>query len=97
MMPRESTPDAAGAAPMPMSTRLDLIIAGGELIDPATGRQGRFDLGIRRGRIAAVEPELPAQSAARVLDATGQLVVPGLVDLHTHVYEGGTFWESTPT
>jgi dihydroorotase len=95
-MPRETTPDARGEAPIPMSGRLDLIIAGGELIDPATGRQGRFDLGIRGGRIAVVEPELPSQSAARVLDAAGQLVVPGLVDLHTHVYEGGTFWGIDP-
>jgi dihydroorotase len=79
-----------------MSAPFDLVISGGELIDPATGRQGRFDLGIRDGRIAAVERELPSQPAARVLDATGQLVVPGLVDLHTHVYEGGTFWGIDP-
>jgi dihydroorotase len=69
----------------------DLLIAGGELLDPA-GKQGRFDVGIADGRIAAVEPSLPHDTAAELVDASGLLVVPGLVDLHTHVFPDVTYW-----
>ena len=65
----------------------DVIVTGGTLIDPAAGRSGRFDLGIRDGRVTAVETELPRASAPRWIDATGKLVVPGLIDTHAHVYE----------
>ena len=65
----------------------DAIITGGTLIDPAAGRSGRFDLGIRDGRVAAVAPSLPRASAPRWIDAAGKLVVPGLIDTHAHVYE----------
>jgi len=70
----------------------DLVIAGGHVIDPANGLSGRFDVAVKDGRIAAVEPSIPADRAARVLDAGGQVVTPGLVDLHTHVYWGATYW-----
>jgi len=79
-----------------MSRRFDLIVAGGQLLDPATNREGRFDLGISGGRIAAVERNLPAESSAHFIDVKGQLVVPGLVDLHTHLYEGSTYWGIDP-
>ena len=65
----------------------DVIVTGGTLIDPAAGRSGRFDLGIRDGRVTAVETELSRESAPRWIDATGKLVVPGLIDTHAHVYE----------
>jgi dihydroorotase len=68
--------------------RFDLLIRGGHLIDPSMGRSGPHDVGVADGRVAAVERQLPADSATTVLDATGHLVVPGLVDLHTHVYRG---------
>ncbi|MCC9078010.1 amidohydrolase/deacetylase family metallohydrolase [Litorilinea aerophila] len=70
----------------------DLLIKGGELIDPASDRHGLFDVAIHRGRIAAVDREIPTTAAARVIDATGQIVTPGLVDLHTHVYHHVTYW-----
>ena len=69
----------------------DLLVKGGRVIDPANDRDEVRDLGIARGRIEAVEPDLPAESARRVVDATGLLVLPGLVDLHAHVYRGFTF------
>ena len=65
----------------------DVIVTGGTLIDPAAGRSGRFDVGVRDGRITAVEPDLPRETAPRWIDATGKLVVPGLIDTHAHVYE----------
>jgi dihydroorotase len=72
--------------------RFDVLIRGGEVVDPGGGLEGRLDVGIARGRVAAVEPAIPAESAREVVDAAGQLVLPGLVDLHTHVYRGATYW-----
>jgi dihydroorotase len=51
-----------------------------------------LDVAIQGNRIAAVDQNIPAQQAARVIDAGGQIVTPGLVDLHTHVYHNVTFW-----
>jgi dihydroorotase len=72
--------------------QFDLLIKGGEVVDPGSGKQGRLDVGIHRNHIAAVDANIPAESAARVIDATGQYVTPGLVDLHTHVYHSVTYW-----
>jgi dihydroorotase len=72
--------------------RFDLVIKGGEVVDPGAGYSGRLDVAVTRDRIAAVDRDIPAESAFRVVDATGQVVTPGLVDLHTHVYAGSTYW-----
>jgi dihydroorotase len=65
-----------------------VLIRGGRVIDPAHQRDGRFDLLVDRGTIADIQPSIPADGAT-VIDATGKLVVPGLVDLHTHLREPG--------
>ncbi len=70
----------------------DLVIKGGDVIDPGAGHNGFFDIGILRGQIAAVDRNIPTEAALRTLDATGMIVTPGLVDLHTHVYRNSTFW-----
>jgi dihydroorotase len=72
--------------------RFDLLIKGGEVIDPGAGYSGRMDVAVKRNRIAAVEPEIPRESAFRVIDAAGQYVTPGLVEMHAHVYKDATYW-----
>ena len=72
--------------------RFDLLIKGGEVVDPGAGYRGKLDVAIKRNRIVAVDADIPAESAFRVVDAGGQYVTPGLVDLHTHVWYGATYW-----
>lgn len=70
----------------------DLLLKGGEIVDPGGPLQGLFDLAITGNRIVLVDRNIPAASAKRTIDATGQIVTPGLVDLHTHAYHSATFW-----
>ncbi len=74
------------------TTRYDTIIAGGEVLDPGAGISGRLDVGIAGGRVAAIAPQLDRNAAHTVYDAAGQYVTPGLIDLHTHIYWGVTYW-----
>ncbi|HMO58659.1 MAG TPA: amidohydrolase family protein, partial [Roseiflexaceae bacterium] len=62
------------------------------MIDPGSGMIGRYDVAISAGKVARVAAAIDAAEAARVIDAAGQIVTPGLVDLHTHIYWGATFW-----
>jgi dihydroorotase len=73
----------------------DVVISGGRVIDPANGIDGMYDVAIGGGRVAAVAPGIEP-GGARVVDARGQVVAPGLVDLHTHVYWGVTYWGIEP-
>ncbi len=66
----------------------DLLIHSGEVIDPAQNLRGRRDVGIANGKIAALEPHLPRDGAATLIDATGKLVTPGLIDMHVHAFIG---------
>ena len=68
-------------------TTYDTVLKGGAVIDPATGRNGRFDVGIRADRIQAIEPALAPGSGAKVIDVAGKLVIAGMIDTHAHVYE----------
>jgi dihydroorotase len=77
-------------AAMDPNDKFDLVIKGGDVLDPSQSLRGRRDIGIRFGVIEALEADIPAARAQRVLDATGKLVTPGLVDLHTHVYPYGS-------
>ncbi len=72
--------------------RFETIITGGHVVDSGAGIGGRRDIGIAGGRVTSIEPTLDPAHAARVVDARGQIVAPGLVDLHTHVYWGVTYW-----
>jgi dihydroorotase len=70
--------------------KFDLAIKGGEVIDPSQNLRAKRDIGIRFGMIEAVEPDVPAARALRVLNASGKLVTPGLIDLHAHVFPYGS-------
>lgn len=67
-------------------SQYDWIIQGGRVIDPANDIDGHHDVAIASGKIVAVGERLDAGLAAKVYDATGNVVTPGLVDLHTHTY-----------
>jgi dihydroorotase len=67
----------------------DLILKGGRIIDPAIGRDGVDDIAFGDGKVIEVGGD-PSIIGAEVVDVRGLLVVPGLIDLHTHVYWGGT-------
>jgi dihydroorotase len=75
---------------------LDLAVVGGELVDPGSGYSGRYDVGVLEGKVRRVAREIPRSLAKKVIDAKGCIVVPGLVDLHTHVFAGGTYWGVDP-
>ncbi|MBC7235747.1 MAG: amidohydrolase/deacetylase family metallohydrolase [Chloroflexi bacterium] len=66
----------------------DLLIKGGEVLDPGQNLRGKLDIAIQGAKIAAIEPDIPEGQAAQVLDAKGKLVTPGLIDLHAHVAWG---------
>jgi dihydroorotase len=68
----------------------DLLIKGGHVLDPGQGLDGTLDIAITGGKIARIAAGIPAEEAARVLEirGAGRHVVPGLIDLHTHVASG---------
>ncbi|MCS3883635.1 dihydroorotase [Bradyrhizobium japonicum] len=77
-------------AAMGPDDKFDLVIKNGDVIDPSQSLRGKRDVGIRWGIIEAIEDEIPAARATRSIDASGKLVMPGLVDLHCHVYPYGS-------
>src|SRR5216683_4110612 len=70
----------------------ELLIKGGHVLDPGQGLDGRMDIACSGGRIAAIQADIPAREAQRVLEVRGanRYVVPGLIDIHTHVGYGAT-------
>ena len=68
--------------------RHDLLIKSGTVVDPSQGLNARKDIALTAGKVAAVEDSIPADQAMEVLDATGLIVTPGLIDLHVHAYWG---------
>ena len=80
----------AGAAFAQQAQPYDLLIRNGTVCDPARNFKRRADVAISGGKVAAIEDSIPANRGREVVDATGCFVTPGLVDLHTHCYWGGT-------
>jgi len=69
-----------------LAPEFDVVVTGGHVIDPKNGVDAVRDIGIRKGRIAALAPKL-APGKAKVIDAAGLVLTPGLIDTHAHVYE----------
>src|SRR5256714_7931667 len=80
----------SAAAAMGPADKFDLVIRGGDVLDPSQSLRGKRDIGIRWGVVEAIEPEIPAARALKTIDAGGKLVTPGLIDLHCHVYPYGS-------
>src|SRR5688572_33495683 len=74
--------------PLPAAPKYDLVVKGGRVIDPSQKLDRLMDVAVRNGKIAAVEANIPAADAGEVLDATGRLVTPGLIDIHAHPRPG---------
>jgi N-acyl-D-aspartate/D-glutamate deacylase len=70
----------------------DTLLKGGTVIDGL--KSGRYvaDVGIKDGRIHSISGGIPSNSATRVLDASGLIVAPGFIDLHTH-YDSQVYWD----
>jgi len=77
----------ASALPL-QAAKYDLVIKGGLFIDPGQRFNGKADIAIRSGKVALVQPNIPASDALEVLDAAGRVVTPGLVDIHAHPRPG---------
>ncbi|MGH9504697.1 MAG: amidohydrolase/deacetylase family metallohydrolase [Terriglobales bacterium] len=78
---------AAGAAAQ--APRYDLLLKGGHVIDPANHVDEVMDVAVTKDKIAAVEKDIPASQAGKVVDASGLYVTPGLIDIHVHIGHGG--------
>lgn len=68
--------------------QFEILIQGGHVIDPKSGISDPFDIAISNGKIVRIEKHINANNATRVMDARGMLVVPGLIDIHTHDFYG---------
>jgi len=81
---------APAVAAMGPNDKFDLVIKNCDVLDPSQSLRGKRDIGIRYGLIEALEADIPAARAERLLDAGGKLVTPGLIDLHSHVFPYGS-------
>jgi len=87
--PVGSNARAAHANPVPPKADdrpYDLLIKGGKVFDPSQDLEEIRDVAIRDGKIASLERDLPTGQARQVVDASGKIVTPGLIDVHTHVF-----------
>src|SRR5947207_7727362 len=71
------------------SLRYDLLLKGGHVIDPANHINEVRDVAVFKGKIAAIEKNIPADQAGKVVDVSKLYVTPGLIDIHYHVGHGG--------
>jgi dihydroorotase len=67
---------------------IDLLLKGGRVIDPKNQFDSKMDVAVKDGKIFLVAADIPSSNAKKVLDVSGLLVSPGLINIHTHVYAG---------
>jgi N-acyl-D-aspartate/D-glutamate deacylase len=72
----------------------DLLILNGTVVDGMNSPPMRADVAVTDGRIVAIEPDLSAEEAKQIIDASAQIVSPGFVDTHTH-YDAQIHWDPT--
>jgi dihydroorotase len=70
----------------PAQAQYDLLLKGGHVIDPKNNIDGRMDVAVREGKVAAVSRAIDASQAKKVIDVRGLYVTPGLIDIHTHMF-----------
>lgn len=68
--------------------QFDLVLRNGHVLDPKNNVDANRDVAIRDGKIAAIEPSIPANAAKKSVDISGLYLTPGLVDIHVHVFTG---------
>jgi len=66
----------------------DLLLKGGRLIDAKNKIDAKMDVAVKDGKISRVAADIPASAAKKVLDVSGLIVAPGLINIHTHVFAG---------
>jgi dihydroorotase len=66
----------------------DLLLKGGRVLDPSSKLDGVQDVAVTAGSMSRIAPSIDAKEAIRTIDVAGRVVVPGLIDLHAHVFEG---------
>jgi dihydroorotase len=82
-------PEAFAQAP---DRKYELLLKGGRVIDPSQSFNAVADVAITGGRIAAIARAIDSQEATRTVQVAGQVVTPGLVDIHTHGFAGISHW-----
>jgi len=91
---RKSIAEVAGIAllaggALAQTPHYDLLLKGGHVIDPANHLDAVMDVAVSKDKIAAVEKDIPASQAGKVVNVSGLYVTPGLIDIHFHIGHGG--------
>lgn len=71
-------------------TKYDLVLKGGHVVDPAQNIDGPMDVAFLSGKVAAINKDIAVEAGVEARNVSGHFVTPGLIDMHTHVYWGGT-------
>jgi dihydroorotase len=88
ILPRFLTAVLLACALAAQAQQYDLVLRNGQVLDPKNNVAGKFDVAVRDGKIAAIEPTIPASAAKQSVDISGLYLTPGLVDMHVHVFVG---------
>jgi dihydroorotase len=82
-------PAMLGQAP---DRKYEILLKGGRVIDPSQSLNEVTDVAVAGGKIAAIARNIDAREAVRSVSVTGQIVTPGLIDIHVHGFEGISHW-----